>query len=61
MSRGPWKNKPAKEAERLIELAEARGYAVTLIEISDGTIRVGVRRADTVASDDSPEELRKKL
>lgn len=44
MSRGPWKNKSAKEAERLIAMAEERGYIVTEIVSDGGTVRLALRR-----------------
>jgi hypothetical protein len=61
MSRGPWKSKPAKEAQRLIEAVEAKGYAVTSVEIANGAVRLGVRRPGepdaTVESSESVREL----
>lgn len=58
MSRGLWKPKSDKEADRMMAVAEARGYTVTQIErLPDGTVRLGLQRPGT----DDPEELRKNL
>jgi hypothetical protein len=61
MSRGPWKSKPAKEAERLIATAEARGYEITSIEITNDAVRVGVQRPGGADRKTEAEELRKNL
>ena len=61
MSRGPWKSKPAKEAERLIDAVEGKGYTVTSVEIANGIIRLGVRRpgerGETIETTESLREL----
>jgi hypothetical protein len=44
MSRGSWKLNPTKEAQRLIDAVEAKGYTVTSVEIANGSVRLGLRR-----------------
>jgi hypothetical protein len=44
VSRGPWKTKPAKDAERLIAMAESRGYIVTSVDVTNDGVRLGLRR-----------------
>jgi hypothetical protein len=62
MSKAKWNPSPAREAVKLIKLAESKGYEVTQIEINDGNVRLGVRRpgsATTIVSE--ADELRKNL
>ncbi len=53
MSRGPWKSKPAKDAQRLIDAVEAKGYRVTSVEIADGVVRVSVRERDAAVASEN--------
>jgi hypothetical protein len=62
MSKAKWNPSPAREAAKLIKLAESKGYEVTNIEINNGNVRLGVRkpgRADTTVSE--AEQLRQNL
>jgi hypothetical protein len=62
MSKAKWNPSPAREAKKLIKMAEGEGYEVTNIEINNGNVRLGVRRpgsATTIVSE--AEELRKNL
>jgi hypothetical protein len=60
VSRGPWRSKPARDAERLIATAEARGYEVVSIEVgTDGGVRLSLRRpGERDASIEASETLR---
>jgi hypothetical protein len=62
MSKAKWKPSPTREAARLIKMAEAKGYEVTAIETSNGTVRLGVRRpgSATITLSEA-DELRKNL
>lgn len=60
MSRGPWKSRPAKDAQRLIDAVEAKGYTVTSVEIANGVVRLGLRRPgerDTIIEAENLREL----
>jgi len=64
MSKAAWNpnTTAARDAARLIKMAEAKGYEVTNIEITNGNVRLGVRkpgRADTTVSE--AEQLRQNL
>jgi hypothetical protein len=62
MSKAKWNPSPAREAAKLIKLAESKGYEVTSIETINGNARIGVRkpgRADTIVSE--AEQLRQNL
>jgi hypothetical protein len=53
MSKAKWNPSPAREAAKLIKLAESKGYEVTQIEVTNGNVRLGVRKpgADTTVSE----------
>jgi hypothetical protein len=62
MSKAKWNPSPAREAKRLIKMAEREGYEVTDIEINNGNVRLAVRkpgRATITVSE--ADELRKNL
>jgi hypothetical protein len=51
MSRGPWKSKPVKDAQRLIDAVEEKGYRVTSVEVANGVVRLGVRPGERDAEE----------
>jgi hypothetical protein len=64
MSKAKWNpnTTAARDAARLIKMAEAKGYEVTNIEITNGNVRLGVRKpgsAPTTVSE--ADELRNNL
>jgi hypothetical protein len=61
MSKAKWNpnTTAARDAARLIKMAEAKGYEVTNIEINNGNVRLGVRKpgADiTVSKEQTTDE-----
>jgi hypothetical protein len=62
MSKAKWNpnTTAARDAARLIKMAEREGYQVTAIEISSGNVRLGVRKPGSadITEDETPATLK---